>query len=89
MCTLVVVNADIVHTRVQGYKSQKELETFKAARVGMVYPFPIPIVQYWQKELDILFCSITTTNLGQFSKPGTDLKSAGPDVFKTPPKCTI
>ena len=35
------------------------------------------------------FCSITPTNLGQFSKPGTDLKSAGPDVFKTPPTCTI
>ena len=29
------------------------------------------------------------TNIGQFSKPGTDLKSAGPDVFKTPPTCTI
>ena len=46
-------------------------------------------IQYWQKELDILFCSITPTNLGQLSKPGTDLKSAGPDVFKTPPICTI
>ena len=30
-----------------------------------------------------MFCSITPTNLGRFSKPGTDLKSAGPDVFKT------
>ena len=30
-------------------------------------------IQYWQ--LDILFCSITPTNLGQFSKPGTDLNS--------------
>ena len=30
-----------------------------------------------------MFCSITPTNLGQFSKPGTDLKSAGPEVFKT------
>ena len=46
-------------------------------------------VQYWHKELDILFCSITPTNVGQFSKPGADLKSAGPDVFKTPPTCTI
>ena len=39
--------------------------------------------------MDILFCSITPTNLGQLSKPGTDLKTAGPDVFKTPPTCTI
>ena len=39
--------------------------------------------------MDILFCSITPTNLGQLSKPGTDLKSAGPDVFKTPPTCLI
>ena len=43
------------------------------------------VIQYWQKEFNILFCSITPTNLGQFSIPGTDLKSAGPDVFKTPP----
>ena len=35
--------------------------------------------------MDILFGSITPTNLGQLSKPGTDLESAGPDVFKTPP----
>ena len=41
------------------------------------------------KELDILFCSITPTNLGQILKPGTDLESAGPDVFKTPPTCPI
>ena len=41
-------------------------------------------IQYWHKELHILFCSITPTNLGQFSKPGADLKSAGPDIFKTP-----
>ena len=32
---------------------------------------------------------MTHKNLGQFSKPGADLKSAGPDVFKTPPTCTI
>ena len=44
-------------------------------------------IQYWHKELHILFCSITPTNLGQFSKPGTDLKCAGPDVLKTPPTC--
>ena len=25
----------------------------------------------------------------QLSKPGTDLESAGPDVFKTPPTCPI
>ena len=51
--------------------------------------FEIQVIQYWQKELDILFCSINPTKLGQFSKPGADLKSAGPDVFKTPPTCTI
>ena len=41
-------------------------------------------IQCWQKKLHILFCSITPTNLGQFSKPGTDLKSACPDVLKIP-----
>ena len=46
-------------------------------------------IQYWHKEFNILFCSITPTNLGQFSKPGADLNSAGPDFFKTPPSCTI
>ena len=45
----------------------------------------IMCIQYWLKEFNILFCSNTPTNLGQFSKPGLDLKSAGPDVFKTPP----
>ena len=34
-------------------------------------------------------CSITLTNFGQLSKPGTVLESAGPDVFKTPPTCPI
>ena len=42
-----------------------------------------------KKESDILFCSITPTNLGQFSKPGADLESASPEVFKTPPTCVI
>ena len=42
------------------------------------------IIQYWQKELHILFCSITPTNLGQFSKSGTDLKSAVPTFSKHP-----
>ena len=42
-------------------------------------------IQYLSKESDILFCSITHANLGQFSKPGTDLESTGPEVFKTPP----
>ena len=42
-----------------------------------------------EKEFDILFCSITPTYLGQFSKPGKDLKSAGHYVFNTPPTCTI
>ena len=41
------------------------------------------------EKVDILFWSISPTNSGQFSKPETDLKSAGPDVFKTPPTCTI
>ena len=49
----------------------------------------IDCIQYWQIELHILFCSITPTNLGQFSKPGIDLKSAGPDIFQTPPTYTI
>ena len=40
-------------------------------------------------KFNILFCSITPTNLGQLSKLGTDLESAGPDVFKTPPTCPI
>ena len=31
-------------------------------------------IQYLSKESDILFCSITHANLGQFSKPGTDLE---------------
>ena len=46
-------------------------------------------VQYLSKESDILFCSITHANLGQFSKPVTDLESAGLEVFKTPPTCAI
>ena len=33
--------------------------------------------------------NVTPTNLGQLSKPGTDLESAGSDVFKTPPTCPI
>ena len=40
-------------------------------------------------KFNILFCSITPTNLGQLSKLGTDLKTAGPDVFKTLPTCAI
>ena len=39
--------------------------------------------------MDILFCSIIPANLGQLSKPGTDLKTAGLDVFKTPIICAI
>ena len=35
-----------------------------------------------------MFCSITPTNLGQLSKQGTDLKTAGLDIFKTPPTPT-
>ena len=46
-------------------------------------------IQYLSKESDILFCSITHANLGQILKPGTDLESADPEVFKTPPTCAI
>ena len=46
-------------------------------------------IQYLSKESDILFCSITHANLGQFLKLGTDLESAGTKVFKTPPTCAI
>ena len=46
-------------------------------------------IQYLSKESDILFCSITHANRGQILKPGTDLESAGPEVFKTPPTCAI
>ena len=46
-------------------------------------------IHYLSKKFDILFCSITSTNLGQFSKPGTELETAGPEVFKTPPTCAI
>ena len=49
----------------------------------------MPILQYWHKEFDILFCSITPTNLGQLSKPVSVLKPAGSDDFKTHPTCTI
>ena len=45
--------------------------------------------EFWVKEFDILFFSITPPNLGQLLKPGTDLESAGPDVFKIPPTCPI
>ena len=37
-------------------------------------------IQYLSKESDILFSSITHANLGQFSKPVTDLESAGLEV---------
>ena len=47
------------------------------------------IIQSCGKVCSILFCSITPTNLGRFSKPGSVLKSAGPDDFKTPPTCAI
>ena len=43
-------------------------------------------IQYLSKESDILFCSITPTNLGQLSKPGTVLQSACPDDSKTVPE---
>ena len=44
------------------------------------------VIQYLSKESDILFCSITPTNLGQLSKPGTVLKSARPEDSKTVPE---
>ena len=47
------------------------------------------VIQYLSKESNILFCSITHANIGPFFKPGTDLESAGPEVFKTPPTCAI
>ena len=47
------------------------------------------VIQYLSKESNILFCSITHANIGQILKPGTDLESAGPEVFKTPPTCPI
>ena len=40
-------------------------------------------VQQWQKEFDILFCSITPTNLGELSKQGTVSESAHPEDSKT------
>ena len=43
-------------------------------------------IQYLSKESDILFCSITPSNFGQLSKPGTDLKSACPEDSKTVPE---
>ena len=43
----------------------------------------ILIIQWWKWVRYILFCSITPTNLGQFSKQGSVLKSAGSDNFKT------
>ena len=56
-------------------------------------------IQYWHKEsdilllvtlyhlswIDILFCSITPTNLGQLSKPGTVSESSCPEDSKTVP----
>ena len=51
--------------------------------LGLNWLFQLNI-QYWLKELDILFCSITPTNLGQFSKPGIDLKSASLTFSKHP-----
>ena len=52
-------------------------------------PYCHLLIQYLSKESDILFCSITHANLGQLSKPVTDLESAGLEVFKTPPTCAI
>ena len=42
-------------------------------------------IQHWQKVFDILFCSITPTNLGQLSKPVTVPESAHPEDYKTVP----
>ena len=36
-----------------------------------------------------MFSSITPTNLGQFSKPGSILKSAGSDNLETPYMCNL
>ena len=42
------------------------------------------VIQYLSKESNILFCSITHANIGQFLKPGTDLESAGLRFSKHP-----
>ena len=47
--------------------------------------FEIQVIQYWHKELDILFCSITPTNLGQFEHAGGVSKLSEPADFKTDP----
>ena len=69
-------------------KYWKKCDTMFQSRTTSVYPIQIHI-QYLSKESDILFCSITHANLGQILKPGTDLESADPEVFKTPPTCAI
>ena len=48
------------------------------------------IYSTYQKSPLFCFAQLSTpTNLGQFSKSGVDLESAGPEVFKTPPTCAI
>ena len=44
----------------------------------------IIVIQSWGKVCYILFCSITPTNFGQFSKHGSVFKFAGSDNFNTP-----
>ena len=45
------------------------------------------LIQYWQKESDILFCSISPENIGQISKTGAVLESTRPEDSETPPDC--
>ena len=77
------LDKDLLHKLYNVYKVDFDFFGYSMDEFSRIW------IQYWKKELHILFCSITHTNLGHFSKPGTDLKSAGPDVFKTPPTCTI
>ena len=46
-----------------------------------IYHYLYVDVQQWQKELNILFCSITPTNiLVNYKKPATVLESACPNL---------
>ena len=55
------------------------------------YELKINSNMYSSGKKSVVFCFalLLPQILVDFSKPGTDLKSAGPDIFKTPPRCTI
>ena len=86
-----MINVEIFYSVSVPQTSTFILPTFGVPKmkIKVFVPQTPTLIQYWHKELNILFCSMTPTNLGQFSKPGADLKSAGPDIFKTPPTCAI